>query len=35
MCGVEALETYEVTTLGEAQPRYIAGRWPDGEALRA
>jgi hypothetical protein len=25
------LETYEVTALEDAQPRYIPGRWPDGD----
>lgn len=30
-CGVEPLETHEVTTLTDAQPRHIPGRWPPGD----
>ena len=31
LCGVEPLETIDVTALGEAQPRYLPGRWPPGD----
>lgn len=34
-CGVEPLETYDITTFGETQPRYIAGRWPAGDHMHA
>ena len=30
-CGVEPLEVFETTTLLDAQPTYIAGRWPPGD----
>lgn len=31
LCGVEPLEVFETTTWGDAQPTYIAGRWPAGD----
>jgi hypothetical protein len=34
-CGVEPLETYEITTLNDAQPRYVPGRWPPGDHAHA
>lgn len=30
-CGVEPEEVFEVTTLAEARPRYVPGRWPVGD----
>lgn len=30
-CGAEPLETYEVSTLSDAEPQYIAGRWPPSD----
>lgn len=30
-CGVEPLGAIEVTTFGEAQPRYVADLWPPGD----
>jgi len=30
-CGVEPMETFEVSTFTDAQPRYIPGRWPAAE----
>ena len=31
LCGAEPLETFEVSTLSDAQPRYVPGRWPAAE----
>ena len=31
LCGVEPLETYDVTTFSDPQRRYIPGRWPPGD----
>ena len=33
-CGVEP-ELVEVTTLTDAQPRYVPGRWPPGDHVHA
>jgi hypothetical protein len=30
-CGAEPLEVFDVTTLGDAEPRYMPGRWPPGD----
>ncbi len=30
-CGVEPLETFDVSTMESAQPVEIAGRWPAGD----
>jgi hypothetical protein len=30
-CGVEPDDVHEITTLGDAEPQYIAGRWPSGD----
>lgn len=31
LCGAEPLETFEITNLGDAQPRYVPGRWPPSD----
>lgn len=30
-CGVEPLDVIEVTTLSQAKPEYVPGRWPPGD----
>jgi hypothetical protein len=30
-CGVEPLESIEVTRMGEREPSYVPGRWPPGD----
>ena len=31
LCGIEPLEVYDVSTVNDARPRFIAGRWPAGD----
>lgn len=30
-CGAEPYDVFEITRLGDPEPRYIPGRWPAGD----